>query len=739
MTVLTRSQARMQSVEIASSRRSLEFKRPKDTQGRPLKVSEYFGCSTFSFELMAQKLPKNDVAVLRQYAQDRQHKISVELADKVALAVKEWAISKGATHYCHWFQPHTGSTAEKHDSFFSYSPDGSGIELFSGKQLIQSEPDASSFPSGGARTTFEARGYTAWDASSPMFLMETESGLTLCIPSVFVSYSGVALDKKTPLLRSIAVLNEAAVESLKLLGHENVKHVVVTCGPEQEYFVIDRAFHQLRPDLMLAKRTLIGRPPPKGQQLEDHYFGSINPRILSFMMEVEHEMFKLGIPVKTRHNEVAPAQYECAPTFEYANVAADHNQLTMELLRSIARKHDLTVLFHEKPFAGINGSGKHVNWSMADNNGHNLLEPGEDPASNMRFLFFLTASIKAVHDHAAMIRVATAGAGNDFRLGANEAPPAIMSVFLGETLAAVLDRLEGKTTGDLNSLKRFIDLELSHTPPIARDNTDRNRTSPFAFTGNKFEFRAVGASASISPALTFLNAAAAASLKEMNQRLRAMAGQGMPTDEQRLQVMREVLKETRKVCFEGNNYSEEWHREAEKRGLPNSPNTPEAIKALRSEKVKKTLIDLQIMSNEELDIRYNVLVERYIKLRLIELETLQEMIATHILPSAYDQMATLEKTFRNMDALKVEGVKEVEAEVKVLGRLIKELVLAKKSIIELAKRCRETHDHDKAAHTLATEAMDLQHKVRNACDDLEAMCDDFLWSLPKYREMLCII
>lgn len=737
MSAYIRSQARSRAVETALSRQSRYFKGQRDSKGAPNRVSDYFGCNTFSLSLMETKLPREDVNILRLYAKTRATPLSPELANRVALAVKEWALSKGATHYCHWFQPYTGATAEKHDSFFLFSPDGSGIETFTGKQLVQSEPDASSFPSGGARATFEARGYTGWDASSPMFLMETENGLTLCIPSVFISYSGEALDKKVPLLRSISAINDKARETLHLLGHHHVKWVTPTCGAEQEYFIIDKAFYNLRPDLMLAKRTLMGGSPPKGQQLEDHYFGSINARVLSFMMEVEHELFKLGVPIKTRHNEVAPAQYEAAPTYEYANVAADHNQLTMEVLRSVARRHDLVVLFHEKPFAEINGSGKHVNWSLEDSQGHNLLEPGDNPETNLRFLYFLGACLKAIADNAELLRCAIASAGNDFRLGANEAPPAIISAFLGETLTRVLDKLEGKDL-DLN-FKRFIDLDIANVPLIARDATDRNRTSPFAFTGNKFEFRALGASASISPSLMYLNATIAQALGEMNTRLKEVAGGASPSDDNVLQVIRETFKASRKVCFEGNNYSEEWHREAEKRGLPNHRTTPQAIKILKNPRVKAFMSALGVLTDTELDLRHNILVERYIKMRLIELETMRELITTHVLPTAYAQLENLKQTRDQLSALAADGTAEIETESRVIGRLIKELMVAKTNISALVKASKEDADHDKTATRLAEEGMRLQQEARKSCDELESLCDDFLWSLPKYREMLYII
>ena len=732
-----RSSERMHAAAIASARRSRGFQRPIGSDNDPLKISEYFGCNTFSFELMEKKLRSVEVSRLKEYATSGES-LPRDLADLVASAVKEWAVSKGATHYCHWFQPQTGATAEKHDSFFSFDSKGGAVERFTGKELIQSEPDASSFPSGGRRSTFEARGYTAWDASSPMFLMQTEQGMTLCIPSLFISYSGEALDQKTPLLKSLSALNRRACEALHLLGHDDVKYCVATAGPEQEYFVVDDSLGALRPDLVLTGRTLLGRNPPRGQQLEDHYFGSIKPRVLSFMMECEQELYKLGVPCKTRHNEVAPNQCELAPIFEFANVAADHNQLVMEVLKSVGKRHHLTVLFHEKPFAGINGSGKHVNWAIADSNGHNMLEPGDNPSDNIRFLYFLAATIKAIHDHGAMMRMAIASAGNDFRLGANEAPPAIMSVFLGETLDEILNKLTEGRGGALTERQREINLDLARVPVISRDNTDRNRTSPFAFTGNKFEFRAVGSSASISPSLTFLNAAAADALEVMNAELRRRGGD-RPSTEHVLALIQETVKATKKIRFEGNGYSNAWHQDAEARGLPNLRTTPEALKVLNQKNTQDMLERLGILGKEESSARYNVFVERYNKIRLIELETLLEMVSTQILPAVEcqisQQAAAVEACTRTLSKTPKAVTSRLESLVTLYGNLVEET----DQLQNLVGTTSSIHDEEKLAAKLAGDGMAMMDKVRKVSDELELLVDDSLWSLPKYRELLYIL
>ena len=734
-----RASARFDALKTAGSRTPRIFKK---TFGRPndlnLKASEYFGCNTFSFEMMEKKIPASEIAILREFA-TRDTPLSLDLACKVADAVSDWALSRGATHYCHWFQPQTGSTAEKHDAFFSFDKKGRAIERFTGKELIQSEPDASSFPSGGVRATFEARGYTAWDASSPMFLMESENGLTLCIPSLFISYTGEALDEKTPLLRSLGALNKSATESLKLLGHD-VKHVIASAGPEQEYFVCDEALFNLRPDLLLAGRTLIGRPPPRGQQLEDHYFGSIKPRILAFMMEAEHELYKLGVPCKTRHNEVAPSQCEFAPIFENANIAADHNQLVVEVLRTVARRHQLQVLFHEKPYAGINGSGKHVNWSLSDNLGHNMLEPGESPMENIRFLWFLAATVKAVNEYATLLRMSIASAGNDFRLGANEAPPAIISCFLGDTLTEVVEKLT-TSGGNLTDRAKNINLDLARVPVIARDNTDRNRTSPFAFTGNKFEFRAVGSSASISPSLTYLNAAVSTTLSEMNAKLKKSLTPGRSTAAQEdiLKLIVQTLQENKTVCFEGNGYGEEWHKEAARRGLPNIRTTPDALLAIKDPKNKAMLSAIGVHRGDEVEARYNVKLERYIKVRMIELETLQEMLSNEVFPAAIAHTRILAQSAASIKTAIGSIPVEIEKQLRLTIDLTSALAASKDKLTVFVERCSAIHNEPTLAALIAAEGMPLMEAVRKVSDQLENLVDDQLWALPKYREILYVM
>lgn len=732
-----RSAARLAAVALAGARHARAFHRPAGNDGVLLRTSEYFGSLTFNFELMERLLPAADVATLREHATSKEP-LARAVADKVAVHVKEWALNHGATHYCHWFQPQTGSTAEKHDSFFAFDNNGGAMEKFSGAQLVQGEPDASSFPSGGMRATFEARGYTAWDSSSPMFLMAAESGLTLCIPSVFCGYSGEALDEKTPLLRSLAAVSDAAVAALKLLGHDT-KHVVATAGPEQEYFLVDEALHNLRPDLLLAGRTLFGRTPARHQQLEDHYFGSIKPRALNFMMECDYELYRLGIPIKTRHNEVAPSQLEFAPIFETANVAADHNQLTMEVIKSVARRHSFVALFHEKPYAGINGSGKHVNWSLADAEGHNLLEPGDKPHDNVRFLYFLAATVKAVHDWGRLLRMAIATPGNDFRLGANEAPPAIISVFLGETLNEIFEQLSGGQSAAPSDRPRKLNLDLAKVPIIQRDNTDRNRTSPFAFTGNKFEFRAVGASASISLPLVMVNAAMAGSLHELNERLLKTSGGSRPSDEQVLEVVAQVVRETKAIRFEGDNYTTEWHREAEARGLPNLRTTPEALKVLKEAPVQKLLADLGIMSADEATARYNVRLERFNKTRLIELETLLELVSTHVLPAAFAHQELVARSYVAVKAAGVTPGKAQDEAVAQTAALTGSLLTARARLQTFLDKIGKSHDEEAVGAQLASEGMQLMNDVRVLCNDAEGLVEDGLWALPKYREILYLL
>ncbi|MFZ4626965.1 MAG: glutamine synthetase III [Blastocatellia bacterium] len=699
------------------------------------KASDYYGCNTFSQKVMVEKLPKEIYKSLVKTIRTG-HKLDQSIAPSVAHAIKEWALENGCTHFCHWFQPNTGITAEKHDAFLTVDADGQAIERFSASQLVQSEPDASSFPSGGMRATFEARGYTIWDPSSPIFIMEGPNGKTLCIPSAFISYHGEALDKKTPLLRSVEYLSANALRVLKLFG-KTPTNVEATLGPEQEYFLIDEAFFALRPDLQACGRTLIGAPPPKGQQLEDQYFGSIKNRVLAYMQEVEHESFKLGIPVKTRHNEVAPSQYESAPVFEMVSVATDHNQLTMEVLRKVAKRHNLAFLIHEKPFAGINGSGKHNNWSMATSDGENLLEPGATPEENLQFLVFLVATMKGVFTHARLLRAAIASSGNDHRLGANEAPPAIISAFLGQALTRVLDAIETNQMEGATTETQVINLGISKLPEIAKDNTDRNRTSPFAFTGNKFEFRAVGSTASTATPMATLNAAVGEALGELADRLEAKTKKLGDFNQAVIELVREYVVETKAIRFEGNNYSDEWVVEAEKRGLANLRKTPEALAQLATEEAKALFTKAGVYTVEELEARYHLELERYIKDLEIEVACLDEMVSTLVLPAAYKHQTTLAAAVASLKAVGLDGelVAGQMADLQHVVGLIAGLKAAQSALREAAAQA-ESEDMLAKATALAYQVAPAMEAVRANCDAIELVVEDALWPLPKYREIL---
>ncbi len=703
------------------------------------KVSELFGANTFNQKVMADKLPRNIFRELLTTIKQGS-KLNESIANEVAHAVKEWAIEKGATHFCHWFQPHTGLTAEKHDAFLTFSEDGQPIERFSGSQLIQSEPDASSFPSGGMRATFEARGYTAWDPSSPIFLIDGPNGKTLCIPSVFISYHGQALDKKTPLLRSMEYLSEQALAVLKLFGDTTATRVVPTLGPEQEYFLIDQAFYILRPDLVTAGRTLIGAKPPKGQELEDHYFGSIKSRILAFMQEAEYELYKLGIPVKTRHNEVAPSQYESAPIFEEVNVATDHNQLVMEVFRQVSRRHGLTLLLHEKPFAGINGSGKHNNWSLQDSNGINLLDPGETPKENLQFLVFLLATMKGVDQRAGLLRAAIASAGNDHRLGANEAPPAIISVFLGEHLSSILDSIEAGETKGETAEQKVINLGVSKLPEVARDNTDRNRTSPFAFTGNKFEFRAVASSATTSTPMATLNAAVGEALGQLVGAIKARQSKNGDLNKAVMEVVREAIIETKKIRFEGNNYADEWTADAEARGLLNLKTTPDALAQLRTPDAKKFFTSTGLHREDELEARYHIEIERYIKDIEIEISALRDIVRTMVLPAAFKHQAIVASAVAELTGIGINKdlVKVQISEVEGIATLIAALKEQSENL-DADVAAAESDDIEEKADALAHRVVPALAAVREVCDKIEEVVDDSLWPLPKYREMLFLL
>lgn len=701
-------------------------------------ATEYFGINSFNDKVMRETLPQDVYQKLRDTIRQGS-KLDMSIANAVAHAMKEWAISKGVSHFTHWFQPQTGLTAEKHDAFLEVERDGVALERFRGNQLVQGEPDASSFPSGGRRTTFEARGYTMWDPSSPAFIMDSPGGGILCIPSVFISYNGEALDKKTPLLRSMSAINRAALKVLRLFNNKEATRVITTIGTEQEYFLIDKLFYALRPDLQITGRTLVGAEPPKGQQLEDHYFGSIKERVLAFMQDAEHELYKLSVPAKTRHNEVAPHQFEIAPIYAEANVGSDRNQLIMEVLKKVASRHGLALLLHEKPFAGVNGSGKHNNWSMEDSEGNNLLDPGETPEENLQFLVFLVSVLKAVHDYGDLLRATVASAGNDHRLGANEAPPAIMSVFLGVQLSTILNDIrEGRKS---KATEQFvIDLGIGNLPSILRDNTDRNRTSPFAFTGQKFEFRAIGSSASVSLSNTVLSAAVADSIEIITDDIEACIRKGMELKQAVLEVLQKYVRETEPVRFEGNNYSEEWVLEAERRGLPNIKRTGYALDALVAKKNLKMLKRQKVFSTEELESHYHTKLEQYVKTLEIEVGTFCEIVDTRILPAAIAYQDQLVRVLGGLQNLKgVLGGDIPEAETDILRKVTDLIDQLKKGCEKIRGKMTAGLDVvplPRRARYFADEVVDLLDEIRQPADALEVMVADDLWPLPKYSEML---
>ncbi len=701
--------------------------------GRP--VSEYFAENVFDAEKMRRALPANTFQQLQdQIVQGG--RLDPESANIVALAMKDWAVSNGCTHYTHWFQPMTGFTAEKHDSFIDYTEDGKIMESFSGKQLIQGEPDASSFPSGGLRTTFEARGYSIWDPTSPAFILEYPHGNTLCIPSIFISYTGESLDKKGPLLRSIEALNNASLGILKYFDNP-AKQVFATLGVEQEYFLIDRDLYQARPDLYQTGRTLFGKPPAKHQQLEDQYFGNIPERAFAYMTEVEQEAYRLGIPLKTRHNEVAPNQFEVAPIFESVNVAVDHNQILMDLMDRVAKRHDLAVLFHEKPFAHVNGSGKHCNWSIATDAGENLLNPGKTPQSNLQFLMFLIATMKAVHDHAPELRAAIASSSNDHRLGANEAPPAIISIFLGELLQKVLlDVEEGKTTEHTD--QAWLSVGIDKIPEIPKDNTDRNRTSPFAFTGNKFEFRAVGSSDTPATAITVLNVALAETLSDMKVRIDAALAEGKELTPIVVKLLQDMVIGSKRILFEGDNYSDDWAKEAELRGLPNVKSTPEAAGAIISAASKAMFTRFKIYTERELEAWHHIDLENYIKQIDIEAKVTAKLVMTMIIPAAVNYLNDLLTAVSGLKA----ALGEEDASVAMFRALVTDIsskTASLRTAVTLLERVLGEADAvaDIAAQGIAFLAVKEQREeVRAIVDELEDLVADAHWPLPQYSEML---
>ncbi len=701
---------------------------------KPFDIEKIFGENTFGLTEMKSRLPKSAYKALLSTMQEGKE-LDPSVADAVALAMKEWALERGATHFTHWFQPMTGSTAEKHDSFITPNVGGGAVAEFSGKELIQGEPDASSFPSGGLRATFEARGYTAWDPTSPAFLVEGPSGCYLSIPTAFTSWTGDALDQKIPLLRSINALDEQARRALKLFGTD-ADRVHANLGPEQEYFLIDQEFYYRRPDLVTTGRTLFGAKPPRGQELEDHYFGAIPDRILSCMMEVERELYKLGVPVKTRHNEVAPGQFEMAPIYENANLAADHQHLTMMMLRKTARKYGLVALLHEKPFAGINGSGKHLNWSFGTST-QNLLEPGDNPHDNMQFLFFCIAVLKAVDENQDLIRAVVAFAGNDHRLGANEAPPAIISVFLGDQLADVFDQIE--KAGEAKSSKQggLMGLGTPTLPHLSKHAGDRNRTSPFAFTGNKFEFRALGSSQSISFPATVLNTIVAAALDELTTELEAGKKKKPAELEEAVSelIAREIRKHKR-IIFNGDGYSDEWQKQAEKRGLLNLKNTLDALPYLTKEKNAAMFEKYGVLTRRELESREEIAYDQYFKTVNIEGETTADLARTMVLPSAVRYQNELLKTAERSTTL---GVKPtgILATIKDVNALIDELT---DGISELVAQNEELGGDDlhSKSHHMRDNVIPAMTKVRTAADKLEKVIPDDLWAMPRYRDMLFV-
>ncbi len=707
--------------------------------GTPNKTTTFFASNVFTMKTAREFLSDEAFKSLRASVKAGM-KIDREMANQIANGMRAWAETKGVTHYTHWFQPLTGTTAEKHDSFFTLKSDGTAIEEFDGAALIQQEPDASSFPSGGLRATFEARGYTAWDPSSPPFVIEIGNGRTLCIPTIFVSYTGESLDYKAPLLKATEALSKAATDVCNYFD-KNVSKVTVTLGWEQEYFVMDEALFNARPDLVMTGRTVFGHSSAKNQQLEDHYFGSIPERVYAYMRDFENESYKLGIPLRTRHNEVAPAQFECAPIFEEVSVAVDHNSLLMDVMERVARRHNLRVLLHEKPFAGINGSGKHNNWSMATDTGVNLLAPGKTPKTNLMFLTFFVNTIKAVHDYADVLRASIASAPNDHRLGANEAPPAIISVFTGQYLSKVLNDVKERVSASMDETDESllkIDIHKS-IPELLMDNTDRNRTSPFAFTGNKFEFRAVGSSANCANPMTVLNTIMAQTLRDFKKEVDGLIEKGEKKEIAIMQVIREYIIKSEKVLFEGDGYSEAWEKEAAKRGLPNVKTTPLALDAMVTEKAKQLFHENGIYSHQELEARHEIELEKYIKKVQIESRMMGELATSHILPAAIRYQNLLATNIRG---LKEAGIKEsgFSNQLQILEEIsthINKTSDLVEKMIEARKSCNKLSDTREKAIAYQKKVKDaFFDDVRYHVDKLELLVDDKEWYLPKYREML---
>jgi len=722
---------RFKALEDVLAREPKEVVFPSD------KVSDYYATNVFTQEAMRAYLPEEAYESVVSSI-NKGTRLERSMANQVASSMKDWALTKGVTHYTHWFQPLTGTTAEKHDSFFTPLSGGSAIERFDGENLVQQEPDASSFPHGGIRNTFEARGYTAWDPTSPAFVI----GKTLCIPTVFIAYTGESLDYKMPLLKALHAVDEAATEVCQYFD-KNITKVNASLGWEQEYFLIDKALYNARPDIMMTGRALVGHNPAKGQQLDDHYFGSIPERVVSFMKEYEIEALKLGIPVTTRHNEVAPNQFECAPMYEETNLANDHNLLLMDIMEKVARKHDFRILFHEKPYGGLNGSGKHNNWSLGTNTGVNLLAPGKNPKTNLRFLTFFVNTIKAIYDNADVLRASIASASNDHRLGANEAPPAIISVFIGSQLTQMLDNIEknvkaGKMTPeDKTELK----MSIGKIPQILLDNTDRNRTSPFAFTGNKFEFRAVGSAANCANSLIALNVMVADQLKKFKKSVDARINKGLKKDEALLQELQKLIKESKAIRFEGNGYGEEWMKEAKKRGLSNLKDTPRALEVMIRKETKELFGRLNVLSEVELDARYEIELENYIMKLQIESRSLGDLVQNYIIPTAIkyqniiiDNVKGMNEIFAKKDA---DNLSITQSQLlKEISLHINEIRLQSTKMLDERKKANKIDDTKKKALAYCDKVKPYFDKIKYHSDKLELLIDDEIWPLPKLRELL---
>lgn len=722
---------RFKAIEEVSNRKPVDVTLPS------VKTSEYFGKNVFNDykmqEYLSHEAYQNVIESINQGI-----RIDRKIANQVAIGMKAWAVERRATHYTHWFHPLNGATAEKHDAFFEPADGGGVIENFQGEMLVQQEPDASSFPSGGIRNTFEARGYTAWDPSSPAFVY----GNTLCIPTIFVAYTGEALDYKTPLIKSLNFIDKAAVDVCQFFNKE-IEKVNVTLGWEQEYFLIDNALFNARPDLYLTGRTLLGHASAKDQQLSDHYFGSISDRVKNYMVDFEIEAYKLGIPVKTRHNEVAPNQFECAPIFEEANLAVDHNQILMTLMDKVARRHNFRVLFHEKPFKGVNGSGKHNNWSLATNTGKNLLSPGKTPRGNLRFLTFLINTVMAVHDYADILRASVAVAGNEHRLGAHEAPPAIMSVFIGSQLTSMLDQLEKRVTSKKMTPdeKTELKLDIGKIPEILLDNTDRNRTSPFAFTGNRFEFRAVGSSANVASPMITLNTVVANQLVKFKNEVDALIEKDIKKDEAIFQVLKKYIIASKKIRFEGNGYGEEWVKEAAKRGLSNISDVPEALQAFVSEHNKEVFEKSHILTGRELEARYEIRLEIYTKKIQIEARVLGDLIRNHIIPTLIKYQNVLIENVRGIKELYPKDTYEkmAEPQLKTISEISERIAIIKEAVdemIEARKKANKIEEIREKAEDYSKKVVPYFEKIRYHVDKLELIVDDEMWPFPKYREML---